>query len=275
MNVEIFNYFSKFIEKELGIVYSDFNQFQLQARLEEVAKSLSLPSIEAVYEEVRRGMLESRKQVLLDIATNNETSFFRDKSVFDAIQAILLSDLGKNHKVKIWSAASSYGQEAYSVSMILSELTAQGHAVNGQILATDIAERVLARAKTGRFTQLEVQRGLSAPFMLKYFSTDGEGWWKINATEKQRVSFAKQNLRQSFVSLGTFDIILCRNVLIYQSVEGKKDVVDRMAQILNPGGYLILGSGESLLGLSQNFESKKVNNVIVYQKAALASKLVA
>ncbi|MCA9761418.1 MAG: hypothetical protein KC463_07910, partial [Streptococcus sp.] len=94
MNVEIFNYFSKFIEKELGIVYSDFNQFQLQARLEEVAKSLSLPSIEAVYEEVRRGMLESRKQVLLDIATNNETSFFRDKSVFDAIQAILLSDLG-------------------------------------------------------------------------------------------------------------------------------------------------------------------------------------
>ncbi|MBY0515784.1 MAG: protein-glutamate O-methyltransferase CheR [Bacteriovoracaceae bacterium] len=264
----IIQFFAQFIEKELGIIYSEANYFQLKTRLEEVAKALSLPSVDALWSEARHGMDSLRKQVLLDVATNNETSFFRDRLMFDCLEQNILPSLYEEKKLplKIWSAASSYGQEPYSLSMILSELAEKGKSVPAQILATDISQRALTRAKSGKYSHLEVQRGLSAPVLVKYFRQDEEGWWKISDKERARIEFKTQNLLHPFNFLDKFDLVLCRNVLIYQNLQSKTNILERISQQIRPGGILVMGTGETLLGLCEGYESVKMGSVVVYKR---------
>lgn len=261
-------FFAKLIEKELGIIYSQTNLFQLQTRLEEVTKTLGLASVDALYTEAKQGLSGVKLQVLLDVATNNETSFFRDRGVFDYLEAHILPEILKKPSgtVKIWSTASSYGQEPYSLSMLISQLAEKGIKAPVSILATDISQRALERAKSGRYSHLEVQRGLTAPTLLKFFKQDTEGWWRINELEQKRVEFRTQNLLSNLSVVDQFDLVLCRNVLIYQTIESKKDIISRIARHIRPGGYFVMGTGETLMGLSDEFEFVRTGSVIIYRK---------
>jgi chemotaxis protein methyltransferase CheR len=269
------SFFAKLIEKELGIIYSEANLFQLQTRLEEVTKTLGLSSVDVLYTEAKHGLSGVKLQVLLDVATNNETSFFRDRGVFDYLEAHILPEIFKKPSgtVKIWSTASSYGQEPYSLSMLISQLAEKGIKAPVSILATDISQRALQRAKTGRYSHLEVQRGLTAPTLLKFFKQDNEGWWKINEQEQKRVEFKTQNLLSNFSLVEQFDLVLCRNVLIYQTIESKKAIISRIARHIRPGGYFVMGTGETLMGLSDEFEFVRTGSVIIYRKLPVLQRV--
>lgn len=276
---EVVLFFAKMIEKELGIIYSDFNYFQLANRLEEIVKMQGFKDVEELYKIAQTPMTSTLKQLILDIATNNETSFFRDPKLFQAVKNQLIPELfnnAKNGSIKIWSAASSAGQEPYSIAMLLKEYSETApKKVDYKILASDISSRILEKAQKAQYSQLEVQRGLSAAQLVKYFTKDNENYWTLGKEIRSIVDFKRVNLLDSFSQLGTFDVIFCRNVLIYQNVENKMMIINKLVSCLNENGYLILGAGESMIGLSDSFESVKLGEAIVYKLKPLAQRVKA
>ncbi len=278
MQPEILLFFAKYIESELGIVYAEHNFFQLQNRLEEISKLLAVESVEKLYLIAKEGISGQFKQLLLDLATNNETSFFRDSKVFRAIETVALpwflqtSPVGS--EFRIWSAASSTGQEALSVSILFHEWNLKNNQkIQFSIMATDISERILNRAKEAHYSQLEIQRGLPATYLIKYFTKNDQERWTASAELTQHIQFRKQNLLEPFLFTKPFHIIFCRNVLIYQTVESKKKILNRLTEMLVPGGYLILGSGESLLGLSSDYQQVLSDGAVIYQKKDQLTKV--
>jgi chemotaxis protein methyltransferase CheR len=252
----------------LSIQYSKDNSFQLRNRLEEIAKLLGEPSPEDLYQRAKRqGIGGSFQQLLLDLATNNEPSFFRDPRVFRALEeAWIRPQVERKSKspLRIWSAASSTGQEALSLAMCVME-SAPG--LQFEIIATDISDRVLERAREGSYSQLEVQRGLSTALLLKYFDKEGRlERWRAKSVLLDKIKYSKQNLLSPLLVQGPFDLVLCRNVLIYQSVENKRMVIARIASQLKEEGLLVLGSGESLIGLSNDFVSVNCSGAILFKK---------
>lgn len=275
---EALRFFAEFIRRELGIVYQEANFYQLETRLEEVARQCGLESAEALFREAKVRVSPQVRLLVLDIATNNETSFFRDPPAFKAIEELVLKEfLSKPPRapLRIWSAACSFGQEPYSLAMLL-EPHRSSLPFGFHITATDVAERVLAAAERGLFTQLQVQRGLPAQLLAKHFTKsrpeETSYDWQIRPDLKQRITFCKLNLLDSFASLGPFDLILCRNVLIYQSIERKREIVGKLLGRLNPRGFLILGAAESMLGISDDFEIVRADNATLYRSRPLLSK---
>ena len=272
LSKDCLNFFAKLIEAEIGIVYSEVNHYQLESRLEEISRQVGLADANALWEQARSNQMPgATKMLLLDIATNNETMFFRDQNVFRAVEKILADAVTSSGKpFKVWSAACSTGQEMLSVAMLRSELAAT-KPVNVTIFASDISERVLARAKAGIYTQLEVQRGLSAPQLIKYFEPianrpEETPQWSAKSVLREGLSFKQINLLQPWTGLGQFDLILCRNVLIYQTVENKRKVVAKLEEHLSPDGVLILGGAESLVGISDSLAWQDICGASVYRK---------
>lgn len=272
-NEKYLDYFADLIKEKIGIVYIKENYYQLTTRLEDICKQLKLESIEEFYHQFRQAQLNSDnslESMLLDTATNNETKFFRDIGVFNAIKSVLEDILkaGKTY-LNIWSAACSTGQEPYTLAMILDELQTKGYNFKYYLLATDYSKRVLEHAQEGVYTQLQVQRGLSATMLLKHFEQDSEGKfpnWRINANLRKSIVFKQLNLIEPWGNVGAFDIILCRNVLIYQNSENKKMVVSKFCEHLVDDGYLVLGGTESMIGLSDQFTVKKIGGSVIHQK---------
>lgn len=270
-------FFADLIRRELGIVYAEHNYFQLQNRLEEISRSIGVDSVEQLAISARKQISSSLRQLLLDSATNNETSFFRDPKVFSALSNTVLPSLIAQHvgleTVRVWSAAASTGQEAVSLSILREEWLKKnpGSKIDFQIEATDVSERVLQKARTGRYTQLEVQRGLSALQIVNYMKKVGESDWQVDERLTRRISFQKQNLKEPFRFPYKFHIIFLRNVLIYQDVDGKTEILRRISECLIPGGYLVLGSGESLIGLSNDYDSHILDGAVFYKFKQLAS----
>ncbi|RYZ69485.1 MAG: protein-glutamate O-methyltransferase CheR, partial [Proteobacteria bacterium] len=245
-------FFADYIHKELGIVYQQENYFQLEKRLTEVIRVMGLKDEEALVQKARMGMDGAFKQVMLDLATNNETSFFRDAKIFSAIEKHVVPKIIANPKfsgtIRIWCAASSFGQEPYSLAMTLTEMRKKNPAFpRFEIVATDISENALKRAKAANYTQLEVQRGLAPELLTRYFTLATDGTYNVGPEVKNTVSYKKQNLLDSFSSLGTFDLVLCRNVLIYQKDESKREIIRRISMTMNPNAFLFLGAAESLM----------------------------
>ena len=239
LNDQKLKFFSDYILKELGIVYSPEVYFQLEQRLEKVAQFLGIPGAEEVYQKAMSdGISGDFKQYLLDIATNNETSFFRDPKVFQAIETQILpafrKDYPQNFIYRIWCSAASFGQEPYSVAMLVHEFLMKnpGHP-RIEIVATDIADHALKRCREGRYSQLEIQRGLTPARIQQYFEPDREndGYWLLKSEIKRIVEFRKLNLLDPFQGMGTFNLVLCRYVLIYQGAEKKKLIVQSMVKL--------------------------------------------
>lgn len=281
-------WFSDYIEREIGIVYSEANRYQLEMRLEKIAKQMGLESVEALWKKAQSGVSGPFRQLLLDVATNNETSFFRDQAMFDVLGRAVLPRLAEHAQanrgdVRIWSAASSTGQEAYSLSILVEELFGgTPMAPRFSIIGTDIADTVLKKASTGLYSAQEVARGISQERLKAFFvkrdgatdalRTGAEDLWEIRPNIATRVRFQGLNLLHDWPGLPVFDLILCRNVLIYQSVENKRAVLRRIAEHMRPNGVLILGAAESLIGLSDAFEQDTQHGALTYRLKADAGQ---
>lgn len=276
MSLNSIEFFSKYIEKETGIIFQDINMYQLKTRLEEIVKYEKLSSIDELAIKFQGfGVSAALKQRLLDHATNNETLFFRDPTFFTGLQNYVLQELllDMPAEIKIWSAASSTGQEALSVAMALDELSQKVPLPPVKILATDISEKAVAKAKAGIYSDFEVMRGLSDERKQKYFTKVPEGW-QVKRELQSKISYGINNLIRSTVS-DTFHLILCRNVLIYQKVEMKKQCVESLYRQLDPSGAILLGVGETMLGIRENVETTMIGNVIFYRKGSTYVKSAA
>lgn len=279
---DILKEIADYIEQKTGIVYSENIWFQLENRLEKIATKFEHKDIEGLWKYVSQyGWTPSMRDMLLDFATNNETSFFRDPSLFDGLEQDFIPQwvaTGSRH-IRLWCAASSTGQEIYSIAMLLEEARDKGANFTYEILGSDISERVLAQAKEGFYSDLEINRGISASRKARFFRETyherlGQGW-QVLPELKKSVQFQRINLVDSWpATLGIFDMIFCRNVLIYQQIEKKTKVVRRMHDHLSSSvGYLVLGGAESLVGVSEEFDQTNIGKSIVYRlKSSLFNK---
>lgn len=267
-------YFADYIQKETGIIYSEDNAYQLENRLSEICRALSLATIEELFQQCKDGCLSSvGKQLLLDTATNNETSFFRDPKIFKAFEKFMVSEVrkiaGPVESLKIWSVASSFGQEPYSLSMILEQLIEEGQPLKGaEIFTTDISKRALERVNKAVYSQLEVQRGLPANLLLKFFDKIELEQWQLKPQITNRVSTQHMNLLNIRGVQKKFHVIFCRNVLIYQNEEKKREIIENLSQYLHPGGFFVLGAAESLIGLTDKYDQELYDNAVFYRKKA-------
>lgn len=272
LNQQQLKFFADYIYKELGIVYAEHNYFQLDQRLEKVAQHNNFKSQIELYNYcISNSIAGALKQYILDIATNNETSFYRDQKLYTLVESELLKNFNQffpeEKKIKIWSAACSFGQEPYSIAMLIDKMKNNGtNLLDVEINASDISESALEKAKSGIYSQIEVQRGLPIDYLVKYFSKIDEMNWQLNDSIKSKVKFKKQNLLDPIPHINYFHIVFIRNVLIYQETERKKEIVSKILKTIVPGGFIIFGSSESGLGLSNDIEQFSKDGAIVYRK---------
>ena len=272
LNESQLKFFADYIEKELGIVYSPMNYFQLEQRIEKIATYLNLKSTEEVFDKAyKEGIFGDFKQYILNISTNNETSFFRDIRVYNMIEKSILPQMMKITprpvNYRIWCAASSFGQEPYSVAMLANEFAkANPGTPRIEIVGTDIADHALARCNEAKYTNLEISRGLSPQRVSTHFIKESEDAYQLRPDVKNLAQFRKLNLLEPYIGMGMYHLILCRYVLIYQDQERKKSIIQRLERCLIPGGYLILGASESALGVSDNLVQVSIDGAIAYQR---------
>ncbi|MBY4675917.1 CheR family methyltransferase [Marinobacterium arenosum] len=266
-----FALFSRFLEDSCGIVLSENKQYLVQSRLGKILQEQQVSSLSDLVSRLSRPGGSRLKEQVIDAMTTNETLWFRDSHPYDLLKARVLPELVENNavgKLRIWSAACSTGQEPYSLSMILSEFKEQNRSAFGlgeEIVATDISTHVLAQAKAGVYEMLALGRGLSPERKNRFFHERPDGSWEVQSAIKSKVRFQHFNLLGPYGSLGRFDIIFCRNVLIYFSTERKLEILRKMHGVLRKGGYLFLGASESLSGLSDLYEMVHCRPGIMYR----------
>lgn len=252
-----FEYLRKLLKERSGLVLSADKQYLLESRLLPIARKLGVPGLAELTQKLRAPGAEALVVEVVEAMTTNESFFFRDKIPFDHFRETMLPALiaarGSQRRVRIWCAAASTGQEPYSLAMILKEMGAQLAGWRFDIIATDLAGDVLEKAKAGTYTQFEVQRGLPIQLLVKYFTQIGDAW-QVSADIRAMVQYRPLNLLRDFSNLGNFDIVFCRNVLIYFDQETKVGVLDRIARITEPDGYLVLGAAETVVGLTDSFK---------------------
>lgn len=251
---EDYAFISAMLRGNSGLALGPGKEYLLESRLPPVARAYGFDSLDALFAALRYRPHQELVKAACDAMTTGETLFFRDTVPFDILRAQVLPALAErcrkgSRPLRIWCAAASTGQEPYSVAMLVSEMSTVLYGVRVDIVATEYATHAINRARRGIFTQLEVQRGLPDRLLRKYFTQTPDGW-RIADDIRRRVSFREVNLLESFRSLGQFDVILCRNVLIYFDALTKKDVLDRLATALMPGGFLFLGATESAFGIT-------------------------
>ena len=261
--------FRQFLEEACGIVLGDNKQYLVASRLNRLLKELDVSAVGELIEKLKKQPRSGLRERVIDAMTTNETFWFRDNHPYELLKDLILPELAKKspNQLKIWSAASSSGQEPYSISMILQEYlkSRPGSLTNNfQVVGTDISPTMLEMCRSGVYDALALSRGLSPERKQRFFQQDGD-LWRVKDEIRNRVRFAELNLMNSYVSLGKFDIVFCRNVLIYFSSELKRDILRRIAQTLAPGGYLFLGSTETIASYSDDFDTVRHKGGIVYQ----------
>lgn len=263
-----YDLFRRYLEDACGIVLGENKHYLVTSRLKRVTEEFSFPSLSEMMTTLVKGNDRHLREKVIDAMTTNETMWFRDVYPFEILKKELLPELAKkNTPLKIWSAASSTGQEAYSISMTTSEFQQEnpGKLMSKvEIVGTDISQTVVNKAKLGTYDELSVVRGLTTQRRDRFF-THKDDEWSINQDIKLRTRFTELNLLNNYSLLGKFDIIFCRNVLIYFSSEMKKDILERMAGLLKPGGTLILGGSESPTGYTKKFAMKRYPDGVVYR----------
>ena len=256
INIDDIKFVSQEAYKRSGLVLSTDKGYLLESRLAPLARAEGFPSIEALITAARRGGDDRLPWAITEALATHETFFFRDNTPFDLFKQEILPVLsrarGNNATIRIWCAACSSGQEPYSLAMLLEEERARLGGLRFEIVATDMAPRVLEKAKAGIYSQFEVQRGLAIQRLVQHFEQQGDQW-RIKPNIRAMVNFQKQNLLEPFSNLGQFDVIFCRNVLIYFDADTKKRVLSRLASQTAQDGYLIMGAAETVVGLSRDY----------------------
>lgn len=266
-----FQVFREFLEKACGIVLGDNKQYLVASRLNRLLDQHGIKSLGELVTRIQSQPRAGLREAVVDAMTTNETLWFRDVYPFEVLKNRLLPEFIKENpgqRLRIWSAACSSGQEPYSLSMTIEEFERAnlGQLRGGaQIVATDLSGGILTAAKSAEYDSLSVARGLSADRLARYFDQPSPGRWVVKQPLRNRVEFRALNLLDSYAMLGKFDIVFCRNVLIYFSGELKKDILKRMHATLKPGGYLILGASEALNGLPELYQMVQCSPGIVYK----------
>ncbi|MEO3429403.1 protein-glutamate O-methyltransferase CheR [Pelagibius sp. CAU 1746] len=257
MNVNDFEFIAQLLYQRSGLVITQEKAYLLESRLNPVARKWSLDGFDPLIAALRSNKDERLLVDVTEAMTTNESFFFRDNRPFDQFREIVLPHLlearAARKQIRIWSAACSSGQEPYTLAMILKEQAAKLSGWKIEIVATDLSTEILNKAKEGLYSQFEVQRGLPIQLLMKYFTQEGEKW-RISEEIRKMISYRPFNLLESPAALGTFDVVFCRNVLIYFDQTTKGQVLSRIAQIMPADGYLYLGGAETVLGISESFE---------------------
>ena len=266
-----FQVFREFLEKACGIVLGDNKQYLVASRLNRLMEQQGIGSLGELVTRIQSQPRAGLREAVVDAMTTNETLWFRDVYPFEVLKARLIPEFIKNNpgqRLRIWSAACSSGQEPYSLSMSIDEFERSnlGQLRGGaQIVATDLSGGILTAAKSAEYDSLSVARGLSTERLTRYFDQSGPGRWVVKQPIRSRVEFRALNLLDNYAMLGKFDIVFCRNVLIYFSAELKLDILRRIHATLKPGGYLMLGASEALNGLPQLYQMVQCSPGIVYK----------
>ena len=272
-----FNQLRDFIRLNCGIQLNDDKTYLIESRMAHLVVETGAKDFSEFYQKAKHDLSGALRDRIVDAITTNETLWFRDGKPWVALEERILPEFieelkeGRKHKVRIWSAASSTGQEAYSLTMLIDTLLGPNpsHGVTPasfEIIGTDISPSVLFLAIAGRYNQIEIARGLDEHYRNKYFTKQGMVW-VLNEAIRKRVTFKKFNLQDSFAQLGQFDMVLCRNVAIYFSDAFKRELFAKFAQALNPSGHFFIGSTESLSGYTNAFKLIEYKNAIYYRKA--------
>lgn len=250
-----YEYLRKFLKDHSGLDLSADKQYLIESRLLPLARKAGLSGINELVQKLQGGSREMITNVV-EAMTTNETFFFRDKVPFDHFRDHIMPEVIKaragRRSVRIWCAAGSTGQEPYSLAMCLKEMGAALTGWRVEIIATDLSQEVLEKAKAGIYSQFEVQRGLPIQMLMKYFKQTGETW-QINPELRAMIQHRQLNLLHDFSQLGTFDVIFCRNVLIYFDQDTKINIFNRLARQIEPDGFLVLGAAETVVGLTDTF----------------------
>ena len=251
-----FQLLAKFLKEQSGLALAEDKGYLIESRLVPVARAHGLKSVDDIAAEVRVGRNKRLMAAVVEAMTTNESFFFRDIKPFEQFKTIVMPQLlarrAATKQLRIWSAACSTGQEPYTLAMLLTEASVQLQGWRIEIIGTDIAPGVLAKARAGLYSQFEVQRGLPVQMLVKHFSQKAEGW-EIAPQLRAMINFREFNLLSDMKPLGTFDVVFCRNVLIYFDQPTKADVLTRIRERMKDDGILYLGGAETVLGVSDAF----------------------
>ncbi len=265
IHADNYRFLQEHIHRQVGIVLEGDKHYLFESRLAPIVRQMGLASINDLCAILRATAQPEIGRRVVEAMTTNETYFFRDPAQYDAIKNVLLPSLQRERadsgKLRFWSAASSTGQEAYSLAMLL--LEAKISPRNIQILGTDYSSQIVERASSGRYHQIEVNRGLPAALLVKYFLRAGVEW-QLSDIVRRIVRFETIDLRDSMRALGPFDLVFCRNVLIYFDAETKIRIFKELHGTLFRGGWLLLGGAESASGIDEWFERRTVGNAVIY-----------
>ncbi len=274
MAAESFNFICELVRERSGIVIEPGKEYLVLSRLSPIAEQEGIVSVDDLVGLVRKqpkGALPTR---VVEAMTTNETSFFRDLAPFHALEKKVIPAAIEARKhtrsLSIWSAASSSGQELYSIALLLREQFPALDSWRLRLIGTDLSAAMVERARAGRFSQLEVKRGLPAKLLPKYFQKDGPDW-VIQDRIRSAVEFRALNLTLPWPPLGPIDIVLIRNVLIYFDLTQKREILDKVYSTLAPDGYLFMGTAETTLGVDERFKSFEFERALYYRRrSALA-----
>jgi chemotaxis protein methyltransferase CheR len=246
------NVLAALLESRTGQQIAANREWRIETALKPVIRENGLETLDELVGQILRK--PDLADQVVDALLNGESSFFRDAAVLDTIAEAVdqMRAGGASHRIRIWSAGCSIGQEPLSLAMLFTERDERTKAVTPEIVATDVSETALGRARSGRYSQFEIQRGLPVRRMMRWFDTVGNDW-VAKAELVRQISFRKMNLVADTLPIGRFDIILCRNVLLYLSPALRRVVLDRLAEVARPGALLVLGAGETVIGQTEAF----------------------
>ena len=268
-----FDVFTRYILEISGIALAKGKEYLVETRLSPLVEELGCTSFTDFHRRVKSDFKKDLEKRIIDGISTNETYFFRDKTPFELLQYKIIPDLmdkrtkvktGLKTNIRIWSAASSTGQEIYSIAMALTEIGINPANYNIKLLGTDISDAAVAQASYGWYNKFEIARGLEPKRLTRFFSQDKDGW-RIKDEIRFMAQFKQINLMKPLLGLGKFDVILCRNVMIYFTQEDRRKIYSNLSRLLEPDGYLIIGSTESLANDSDLFVPQRYLKSVFYQ----------
>ena len=272
MSVDLdFEQFRVFLEKTCGILLGSNKQYLVSSRLNKLMEQQGIKTLGDLVRKIQAQPRSGLRELVVDAMTTNETLWFRDIYPFEVLKSRVLPEMLKGasgQRLRIWSAACSSGQEPYSLSMAIDEYERGNPSqpkTGVQIVATELSGAMLAACKAAEYDSLAIARGLSSERLQRYFDVKAPGRWAVKPAIRSRVEFRVQNLLDSYAALGKFDVVFCRNVLIYFSADVKKDILRRIHASLKPGGYLFLGASEALNGLPELYQMVQCSPGIIYK----------
>jgi chemotaxis protein methyltransferase CheR len=262
-----FDWVRELVHRESAIVLQPGKEYLVEARLLPLARQMGLPDVGKLVDTLRTRLDPEGTRKVVEALTTNETSWFRDGDPFTALTSTVLPDLlarrGPAERLQIWSAACSSGQEPYTIAMLLEDaLPNAGSRVS--IVATDLSREMVERTRAGRFSQLEVNRGLPAPMLVRHFTRAGNGW-EVTPALKRMVTASECNLAAPLPRMGPFDVVYLRNVLIYFDLSTKQAILRRVRELMRPDGWLFLGAAETTLGVDDSWERVVVGRSSAYR----------